>query len=89
VSGVDILMKCGHTAQGTTKDDAPVCVICWGRPEAVEVETQRPSLEGRTARCGGHRGAGGTTPSSWRLPFFKHQPEQPTDDYYCGCFGWD
>ncbi len=23
------------------------------------------------------------------LPFFKYQPEQDTDSFYCGCRGWD
>ena len=28
-------------------------------------------------------------PSSFDLPFFKHQPDKPHDEHYCGCFGWD
>lgn len=28
-------------------------------------------------------------PSSLNLPFFKHQPDKPEDEYYCGCMGWD
>lgn len=28
-------------------------------------------------------------PSSTDLPFFEYQPTQPTDKYFCGCFGWD
>lgn len=28
-------------------------------------------------------------PSSLKLPDFRHQPDQPFDSYYCGCFGWD
>lgn len=28
-------------------------------------------------------------PSSTSLPFFKHRPDQPHDEYFCGCWGWD
>jgi hypothetical protein len=28
-------------------------------------------------------------PSSPNLAFFKHTPEKPQDEYYCGCWGWD
>jgi hypothetical protein len=28
-------------------------------------------------------------PSSFRLAFFAHKPDQPMDEYYCGCWGWD
>lgn len=29
--------------------------------------------------------------SHWKggLPFFKHTPDAPHDEFYCGCFGWD
>lgn len=23
------------------------------------------------------------------LPFFKHCPDKPYDEFYCGCWGWD
>jgi hypothetical protein len=28
-------------------------------------------------------------PSSSKLPFFEHKPNEPMDRYYCGCYGWD
>lgn len=31
----------------------------------------------------------GETDSSWKLPFFRHQPEKPFDEHFCGCWGWD
>ena len=27
--------------------------------------------------------------SSLDLPFFKSRPDQETDEFFCGCFGWD
>ena len=27
--------------------------------------------------------------SAVTLAFFKHTPEQATDEFYCGCWGWD
>lgn len=79
------LMKCGHTAQGNMFDDGrevPVCVIC----DCKQVAEDNPSLEGRIAKCSD---CNNTEPSKFTLPFFKHQPEQANDRYYCGCYGWD
>jgi hypothetical protein len=28
-------------------------------------------------------------PSGPNLPFFKHHPEKESDEFYCGCRGWD
>lgn len=94
------LMKCGHAANSTL-DGIPVCVICYGiRPGADQVVDDRPSLEGRRAVCcyknhlaryvrDDKRGQHGMRPSSYDLAYFKHQPDQPFDSYYCGCHGWD
>ena len=27
--------------------------------------------------------------SSLDLPFFKHCPDKDSDEFFCGCFGWD
>lgn len=85
------MMKCGHAANAVRESDqAPVCVICYGivagADEPVQ-EVDRPNLEGRTATCGygGHR----PVPSDTNLPFFRHLPDRETDEYYCGCYGWD
>lgn len=100
------IMKCGHAANAT-HDGEPVCVICLGTGvgnAAREINTQAPSLEGRTARCsyaggsGEKHGGGGqyrgqqfdsTWPSSSNLPFFSHRPDRSEDEFYCGCWGWD
>jgi len=58
-----LLMKCGHTAQGTTGEGKPTCVICSGIiPGAEIVDESGPDLEGRRARCGyyGKTPTGGT-----------------------------
>jgi len=83
------LMKCGHAAQGRIAGtDQPVCAICYGlTPGASEVDQAPPDLAGREARCSYHDEP--RRPSSYDLAFFQHRPDQPTDIYYCGCYGWD
>lgn len=90
-------MACGHTTHG--KDAAtgePVCVVCWPKPESVQVAAEPPP-EGRMMRCSYHHGADGkpcaarTTPrpSDTSAPFFTHRPGQEFDEFYDGCWGWD
>lgn len=80
------LMKCGHTAQGVDEKGRPVCAICAGIKEGWnEIEVNKPSLAGRTARCL----CGREVPSSYNLPFFEYQENKGQDRYYCGCRGWD
>lgn len=94
------IMACGCAANAVRGDGLPVCVIHLGSPGATQVAATQPDLTGRKARCtyarrGPHDGHSGGRPepqpvdSSTRLPFFKHCPDQPEDDYYCGCWGWD
>ena len=81
------LMRCGHSANATNEDGAPVCVICIGlTPDASEM-APTPNLVGRTARCS--YGDHARKPSSTDLAFFEYLPDQPDDRYYCGCHGWD
>jgi len=70
-----MLMKCGHAPNGTDSKGNPVCVICIGFTEKARIVAEEPNLEGR--------------PSSTKLAFFEYRPDQPTDDYYCGCRGWN
>jgi hypothetical protein len=83
------LMKCGHISNATDGDGKPVCVICYGTPEAEEVISEcegHVGLYGRKARCI----YGDTiTDSKWELPFFKYCPDKEYDEYYCSCMGWD
>ena len=85
------MMQCGHAANATYQDNGevkPCCAICIGlEPGAKVVATNPPDLTGRFATCayGDHK----RVPSSSGLAFFKHQPDQKTDRYYCGCRGWD
>lgn len=99
------LMKCGHTAQAIDSNNNPVCVICFGSPEALEVQTEMPDLTGRVARCSyygstpsGRNHSGPCKrgepchcekPSSPDLAFFEYRPAEDTDRFYCGCWGWD
>jgi hypothetical protein len=86
------LMKCGDTASGIYRDkdgvEKLVCVSCAGIVDgAYEVAEEVPSLEGRIATCS--YGCGSSTESKVSLPFFRSRPDSATDDFYCGCFGWD
>ena len=77
-----IMMKCGHRANATTADGKPFCLIC----DCYEVEEKKPDLKGRKAKCSY---CGRIEDSKTTLPFFKTQPNEKYDSYYCGCEGWD
>ena len=80
------LMACGCVAQGViTGTDKPVCAI----HDCLEVVREcegNEGLEGRKAVCSY---GDNTVDSRWNLPFFMHRPNMETDEYYCGCWGWD
>lgn len=79
---MEILMKCGHVAMAQDIKGNPYCIIC----DCKEVAEELPSLEGRMATCSycGHE-----RKSSYDLPFFEYRNDKKTDEYYCGCKGWD
>lgn len=83
------LMKCGHVANATTKDNKPACAIC----SEIRIEKECSGtigLEERQAICTGHKGGNPKPfPSRWEMPFFEYRPNEKYDAYYCGCFGWD
>lgn len=76
-----VLMKCGHLSNATL-NGKPYCIIC----ECSEVAEEKPSLEGRKARCWS---CGRIEDSSYNLPFFTHRPNSIYDSFYDGCNGWD
>lgn len=85
------MMVCGHAANSTRADGSPACVICLlgqgqDHQPALTI-APAPDLAGRTASCGYGRHA--DVPSSPELAFFRHRPGLPTDEYYCGCMGWE
>lgn len=81
------LMSCGCAANARmSRPDGrglvPGCLAhCNTTPMPVP-----PKLEGREASCS-H--CGKRAPSSERLAFFRHRPADETDQFYCGCWGWD
>jgi hypothetical protein len=79
---METLMKCGHVAMAHDIKGNPYCIIC----DCKEVAEELPSLEGRMATCSycGHE-----KKSSFDLPFFEYRKDKKTDEYYCGCKGWD
>lgn len=85
-----VLMRCGCAANGAYGDDRPCCVIHAPHPDAYTV-ADAPSLEGRTAWCAYHQHGGcpSHAPSALDLAFFEYRPTETTDQYYCGCWGWD
>lgn len=96
MSGAAVLMTCGCAPQGTCSRKAgvvfdppiPVCAV----HGCLEIQTNPPSLEGRTARCACGKTRPSTDPG---LAFFEYRgPGSPLatdgpDRYYCGHAGWD
>lgn len=76
----------------------PACVIC-----SCHEQVPTPDMTGRKARCGYFgkptrknecsickdicRCERDSDPG--QLAFFKHCPDKPFDDFYCGCHSWD
>lgn len=87
----NILMKCGHSANSTKQiavdDEIPYCVICDCEEIVGEVDTF--VTQGRKAKCCYYCSCHNIVDSEPGLPFFKMQPDQEYDSYYCGCEGWD
>lgn len=89
------MMKCGHVANSTTKDNAPMCVMC----DCTELFEETVDLTNRKARCsyfgkyvysgGKHFQCHSEESSNTNLPFFEYKPDSQYDQYYCGCWGWD
>jgi len=82
-----IVMQCGCTAPGTLQRPGEPAYVGCGLHSCVDVAEAEPDLTGRTAVC--LYGGGKPVPSSPTLAFFRHRPDQPHDEYYCGCWGWD
>jgi len=82
----NIMMVCGHAATVNRRmpdgHDMPCCVICC----CDETAMNQPVLDGRIATC---VYGGSPVESAVTLPFFKYRRDCDTDQYYCGCFGWD
>lgn len=70
-----MMMACGHAANATDADGAPVCAICAGIAEGWAVVVNAASgdlvLEGRYARCS----CGAIELSSTSLAFFEFRGE--------------
>ena len=81
------LMSCGHVSNALNGDGNPCCVICSCHDVKTELpDTPTAGLEGRHATCAY---CNKEVDSRWTLPFFEYRPDKETDEYYCGCMGWD
>lgn len=95
------MMVCGHAANGYRMNvdgtRTELCVICAGiGNDEGSTPAPAPDLTGRMARCTYTHGRDGKPcrrerPSSLggSLAFFRHLPDQPYDEWYCGCWGWN
>ena len=84
----NVLMQCGCVSQGTNGKGEPVCVIHHGFiPEAFIVQNEKPSLEGRKAKCTScHKEP---VDSLYGLPFFEYKgPGSWTAINRCNYCGW-
>jgi hypothetical protein len=86
---MSVMMKCGHAANATMDGGRPVCAICFMATldDAATIVAETPDLADRRAICSYNHS--GSVPSSTDLAFFEHRPNESTDKYYCGCWGWD
>jgi hypothetical protein len=80
-----IMMKCGHAANATHKDQ-PCCAICIGINEGWNEIADDPDLTDRHAKCSI---CGQVKHSIENLAFFEYRPNEEFDLFYCGCRGWD
>ena len=82
-----IMMKCGHSANATSDNGSPCCVICVGiHPGAEVIDNNPPLFDGRMAECFLCKRL---TPSNPDLFFFKHLPNAMYDAHSCGCTSGD
>jgi len=82
-------LKCGHSANATDAYGDPCCAICAGLTNDLDYKTpaeSQPALSDRTAKCTYCKK---TVKSSLELAFFECRPDRETDNFYCGCRGWD
>ena len=82
---IGLMLTCGCAAAGTLQRPGEPAYVGCGLHNCNEV-VDEPDLTGRTAHCSY---GGSEVPSSTKLAFFQHQPNQKHDSYYCGCCGWD
>lgn len=81
------LMQCGCAANARDEKGNPVCVVHLGIVEGADKVAEVPNLTGRRAQC--CYNCGSEVDSSLDLAFFEYLPDNPTDRYYCGCWGWE
>lgn len=81
------MMKCGHAANARDELGNPVCAVCYGITTDAVVVVEGAKVEGRMMRCS--YGHGTPQPSDPRAAFFRSVPNEPYDEFYCGCWGWD
>ena len=84
-----VLMTCGHVAncKQVLSDGTriPACTICG----CSTIAEEKPSLDGRKARCFYCSCKKEPVDSNYRLAFFEYKPSEEYDKYYCGCYGWN
>jgi hypothetical protein len=92
-------MACGHVANATNEAGAPCCAFCVGMHEGAEQVAQDQALAGRLARCTYYGGRGqkgqlcrsemSSEEAREHQAFFGYRPHMDTDEFYCGCWGWE
>lgn len=82
---MNVLMACGHTAQGTDSNGNPVCVICVGLDAGATIPASTVvDLTGRFAKCTYRHVEEDKVPSSTSLAFFEYRgPGSPRSQEIC------
>jgi len=82
------MMACGCSTRAVVAATGePVCIVHVGITDGARTVVETPDLTGRVAECSYRHGK--TAVSSTDLASFQYRPDEATDLYYCGCWGWD
>lgn len=79
-------MKCGHSPNSTifiNGEWRAYCAICDCDEVVPITDSDTKNKEMKCSCCGR------ILPSNNQAAFFKFEPNQKYDSFYCGCQGWD
>jgi hypothetical protein len=81
------ILTCGCAPNCKLNLDGKGYVDGCGPHLCVTFAKEQPDLSNRIASCFCGRTAPSKDPQY--LAFFTHKPSRDTDEFYCGCRGWD
>lgn len=88
------MMACGCVSQShrvTRNEDGTETRVPSCFTHDTTEQAPMPDMTGRRSKCAYNNPRGRCkveVDSNADLPFFKHCPDKPFDEHYCGCMGW-